>query len=141
MLYEVITNEEQKAQIIAIGKRLNRALATKVSELQKYRSEFLENIGKIIDSHDELKAKGDHFAFQSELLFKSGSSEISEEGKNKLVSLANQVKAISDKIPPSVNWILRVDGHTDKLPINNSSYSSNWELSTARAVNVRNNFV
>jgi chemotaxis protein MotB len=127
---------EQKAQISDLGRRMNRALAGKVQELQRYRSEFFGRLRDVLGSRPGVSVVGDRFVFQSEVLFASGSAEIGVEGQRQLVQLAQTLLEISRQIPADVNWILRVDGHTDTVPISTSVFPSNWELSNARAVAV-----
>ena len=127
---------EQKAQIADLGKRLNTALAGKVQELARYRSEFFGRLREVLGDRSDIQIVGDRFVFQSEVLFDSGSAEIGENGKEKLAQFANTLKEIAAKIPDDIKWILRVDGHTDDVPIATSRFPSNWELSTARAISV-----
>lgn len=130
-------DREQKTQIADLGKRLNVALAGKVEELQKFRSDFFGRLRKVLGDHPGIRIEGDRFVFQSELLFKSASAELGPEGVEQVARLAATLKEISRTIPPEVNWVLRVDGHTDQRPIISSGrYRSNWELSTARAITV-----
>ena len=126
----------QKVQIANLGKRLNLALATKVQELSRYRSEFFGRLRAILGSRRGIRIVGDRFVFQSEVLFSTGSAELGEAGEEQLRQLAVSLKEISEKIPTNINWILRVDGHTDRIPIRTIRFPSNWELSTARAISV-----
>jgi chemotaxis protein MotB len=128
--------KEQKAQISDLGRRMNRALAGKVQELQRYRSEFFGKLRDILGARPGVSVVGDRFVFQSEVLFASGSAELGVEGQRQMVQLAQTLLELSRQIPPEVNWILRVDGHTDTVPITTRLFASNWELSTARAVSV-----
>lgn len=127
---------EQKAQISDLGKRMNRALAGKVQELQRYRSEFFGKLRDILGSRPGITIVGDRFVFQSEVLFASGSAELGLDGQRQLGQLARTLLEISRTIPPDVNWILRIDGHTDNVPIKSSLFQSNWELSAQRAISV-----
>ena len=127
---------EQKAQISDIGKRMNRALAGKVQELQRYRSEFFGRLRDILGSRPGVTVVGDRFVFQSEVLFASGSADLGLDGERQLGQLARTLLDISNDIPPELNWILRIDGHTDTVPIAISAFRSNWELSSARAISV-----
>jgi len=129
-------NADQKAQISALGKRLNTALATKVQELAKYRSEFFGELRKVLGTQAGVRIVGDRFVFQSEVLFQSGEAKLGAEGVIQLKQLAKTLREIASKIPTKVNWILRVDGHTDDVPIKNLKFPSNWELSTQRAISV-----
>ncbi len=129
-------SKEQKAQISDLGKRMNRALASKVQELQRYRSEFFARLRNILGSRPGVRVVGDRFVFQSEVLFQSGSAELETEGQIQLQQLAETLLEISNEIPKEINWILRIDGHTDNVPIKTEKFPSNWELSTARAISV-----
>jgi len=128
--------KEQQGQIVELGKRLNLALVNKVEELARYRSEFFGRLREILGDRPDIRIVGDRFVFQSEVLFAPGSAELGEEAKKKLAPVIGALKEIAGKIPPEVNWILRVDGHTDRRPISSSQFPSNWELSTARAISV-----
>jgi chemotaxis protein MotB len=127
---------EQDVQIVDLGKRLNAALASKVEELARYRSEFFGRLREVLGDRQDVQIVGDRFVFQSEVLFESGSAEIGEPGKVQLASFAQTLLEIAAKIPPEIDWILRVDGHTDNRPISTFQFKSNWELSTARAISV-----
>jgi chemotaxis protein MotB len=128
--------KKQKTRIVNLGKRLNTALANKVQELSYYRSEFFGNLRKVLGDQPGIRIVGDRFVFQSEVLFKTGSAELGTEGKTQIKQLAGTLKEVTEKIPASIKWVLRVDGHTDNVPINTSRFPSNWELSTARAISV-----
>lgn len=134
-------NEAKAAQIADLGTRLNRALASKVQELQKYRSEFFGRLRQVLGDRDDILIEGDRFVFQSEILFESASATLGEEGKQTISQLADTLLEIARDIPQDVNWILRVDGHTDRVPINNERFASNWELSAARAISVVNHLI
>ncbi len=127
---------EQKAQISDLGKRMNRALAAKVQDLQRYRSEFFGRLRDILGTRPGVTVVGDRFVFQSEVLFASGSADLGLDGQRQLGQLARTLLDISKDIPPEVNWILRIDGHTDTIPIATAQFRSNWELSSARAISV-----
>lgn len=129
-------SEEQEVQIADLGKRLNVALASKVQELARYRSEFFGRLREILGSREDIRIVGDRFVFQSEILFASGSATIEQAGRPQLARLASTLKEIAAEIPDDLEWVLRVDGHTDRQPINTFAFPSNWELSTARAVSV-----
>jgi chemotaxis protein MotB len=132
---------EQEVQIASLGQRLNAALASKVQELSRYRSEFFGRLRDVLDEHPDVRIVGDRFVFQSEVLFETGSAELGDEGRAQLIRVANTLKEISEKIPAEIDWILRVDGHTDKVPIDTILYPSNWELSAARAISVVRLFI
>ena len=127
---------DQKARISDLGKKLNLALAQKVKELSEYRSEFFGKLKEILGDRSDIKIIGDRFIFESEVLFTSGEADINIEGKRQLAKLSGAIISLMDEIPEDVNWILRVDGHTDKQPIKNAFFNSNWELSSARAISV-----
>ena len=128
--------KEQQAQIAELGRRLNLALASKVQELARYRSEFFGRLREIIGDRPDIRIVGDRFVFQSEVLFAPGNAELADAAKQQLDPVITALKAISEKIPVDINWVLRVDGHTDRRPISNVQFPSNWELSAARAISV-----
>jgi chemotaxis protein MotB len=125
---------DQKVQIANLGQRLNSALAGKVEELSKFRSEFFGRLRQLLGNKPGIRIEGDRFVFQSELLFPSGSADPTEDGQARLMELAHTLVQVTKSIPADINWMLRVDGHTDKVPIKSAKFASNWELSTARAV-------
>ena len=127
---------KQQVQIADLGRRLNLALAARVEELSKYRSEFFGRLREVLGDHPGIRVVGDRFVFQSEVLFASGSAELNPEGEAQIARLATTLTEIGKKIPKDINWILRVDGHTDPVPIQTAAFPSNWELSTARAISV-----
>jgi chemotaxis protein MotB len=126
----------QDVQIADLGKRLNAALAGKVAELARFRSEFFGRLREVLGNRDDVRIVGDRFVFQSELLFASGSAQLGPEGQARLIQLAATLKQIAATLPADLNWILRIDGHTDAIPIRSDRFPSNWELSTARATEV-----
>lgn len=128
--------KKQNVQIASLGKRLNAALATKVQELSRYRSEFFGRLREVLGGQKGVRIVGDRFVFQSEVLFTTGSAELGTAGREQMTRLAGTLKEISARIPGEIDWLLRVDGHTDKVPISTSQYPSNWELSSARALSV-----
>ena len=128
--------EEQKTVIVNLGRRLNLALAGKVEELQRYRSEFFGRLREVLGNRPGIRIEGDRFVFQSEVLFASGSAVLEEEGQIQMAHLARTLIDIAKDIPDEINWIMRVDGHTDRVPIATAQFPSNWELSTARAISV-----
>lgn len=131
-----LENEEKSAQIVNLGNRLNAALATKVAELQRYRSEFFGRLREVLGDRQDIRVVGDRFVFQSEVLFGSGSADLGLEGQEQLAKLGETLTAIASEIPDDIDWVMRVDGHTDKVPIRNLQFASNWELSAARAISV-----
>jgi chemotaxis protein MotB len=132
------TVANQKVEIAKLGERLNVALANKVEELSRYRSEFFGRLREVLSNRPDIRIEGDRFVFPSELLFDSGSAEIGVEGQQQLAQLAATLKSVAATIPPDIDWILRIDGHTDRRPINTVKFPSNWELSTARALSIVN---
>ncbi len=128
--------KEQNVQIVDLGQKLNRALANKVEELARYRSEFFGKLREALAGQRDVQIVGDRFVFQSEVLFPSGSAQLQVGGEKQLSSVAQRLVDIAAKIPKEINWVLQVDGHTDNKPINNVIYPSNWELSAARAIAV-----
>lgn len=128
--------KKRRVKIVNLGKRLNAALASKVQELARYRSEFFGRLREVLGSQPGIRIVGDRFVFQSEVLFSKGSDQLENEGQKQIQQLAGTLKAITVKIPKNIDWILRVDGHTDQIPIRTTRFPSNWELSTARAISV-----
>ncbi len=131
-------DEEQQAVIADLGKRLNAALAQKVQELSRYRSEFFGRLREILQNRSGVEIVGDRFVFPSEILFDSASAELNVSGKQELRKLAVALNDIAARIPPDLNWVMRVDGHTDKAAINTPEFPSNWHLSASRAISVVN---
>lgn len=129
-------NASQNVKILDLGKRLNAALATKVQELARFRSEFFGRLREVLSDRDDVRIVGDRFVFQSEVLFASGKADIGEAGQAKLGQLAATLKTIAGEIPDTIDWILQVEGHTDTIPISNAEFANNWELSAARAISV-----
>ena len=127
---------EAQAQITDLGKRLNTALAQKVQELARYRSEFFGRLRKILSQREEIQVVGDRFVFQSEVLFPKGSAVMDFTGNLEMDKLAIALNELEQEIPPDISWVLRVDGHTDADPIQTTQFKSNWELSAARAIEV-----
>ncbi|TAJ37917.1 MAG: peptidoglycan -binding protein [Reyranella sp.] len=128
--------KEQQVQIVDLGQKLNRALASKVEELARYRSEFFGKLREALAGQRDVQIVGDRFVFQSEVLFPSGSAVLQPGGEKQLASVAQRLVEISSRIPSNINWVLQVDGHTDSTPISNAIFPSNWELSAARAIAV-----
>jgi chemotaxis protein MotB len=126
----------QQTQIADLGQKLNLALASKVEELARYRSEFFGRLHDILGNRPDIRIVGDRFVFQSEVLFAPGSADLTEAAKKDLDPVIEALKQIAGKIPPDISWVLQVSGHTDHKPINTQQFPSNWELSTARALSV-----
>ena len=130
-------DRESQAKIADLGQRLNVALAQKVQELARYRSEFFGRLRQILSNRSDVRVVGDRFVFQSEVFFDIGSAAVSTAGRTELDKLASALIALDGEIPPDIPWILRVDGHTDKKPVTGTGqFKSNWELSAARAISV-----
>jgi chemotaxis protein MotB len=130
--------KEQGVKLAELGQRLNVALARKVQELNRYRSEFFGRLREALGDHPDIRIVGDRFVFPAELLFPTASATLIPEGRRQIERLAETLKTVTRKIPSDIDWILRVDGHTDLRPINTERFPSNWELSTARALSVTN---
>jgi chemotaxis protein MotB len=128
--------QEDETKIADLNGRLNTALLAKVEEMARYRSEFFGRLREVLGNRQDVKIVGDRFVLSSELLFPSGSAELQESGKAKLQELAGVLVNLSQRIPADIPWILQVQGHTDKRPIDTPQFHSNWDLSTARAVAV-----
>ena len=128
--------EDQNVQIADMGRRLNIALANKVEELSRFRSEFFGRLRKALADRSEVSIEGDRFVIQSGVLFDSGSADLGVFGATQLKELADLLIEIETEIPTELKWVLRIDGHTDNRPINTPAFPSNWELSAARAISV-----
>jgi chemotaxis protein MotB len=128
--------DEQQDEIEGLDERLARALKAQVEELEQYRSEFFGRLRAALGDRPDLRIVGDRFVLQSELLFASGSAKLDPRGEAELRALARTLEEVAAQIPPEVDWILRIDGHTDRLPIRDGLFASNWELSVARAISV-----
>ncbi|HWU18758.1 MAG TPA: peptidoglycan -binding protein [Devosia sp.] len=127
---------ESRTQIADLGRRLNLALAQRVQDLSRYRSDFFGRLRQILEGRADVRVVGDRFVFQSEVLFDAGQADIQPGGTPDLDALAAAILQLETEIPPDINWVLRIDGHTDKRPISNARFPSNWELSAARAISV-----
>jgi chemotaxis protein MotB len=131
-------NKSSEAQVADLGRRLNTALAQKVQELSRYRSEFFGRLRQILAQRSDILVVGDRFVFQAEVLFPKGRSELNEAGLLEMSKLADALKQLEREIPTDIAWVLRVDGHTDSDPIQSGQFKSNWELSAARSISVVN---
>jgi len=130
-------DRESNTKIADLGRRLNVALAQRVQELNRYRSDFFGRLREILSDRENIRIVGDRFVFQSEVLFPSGSEVINDAGRDEMVKLAGAILELQREIPPEINWVLRVDGHTDNVPLSGTGrYRDNWELSSARATSV-----
>ena len=130
-----------KIELGEIGDRLNRVLTSELFKLQKYKSEFFGKLSEALGNRDDIQIKGDRFIFQSEILFDSGSVEIQSSGRVALSLIAKTIIDLINDIPTELDWVLQIDGHTDKVPISTSQFPSNWELSHARALEVVKFFI
>ncbi|ODT79456.1 MAG: hypothetical protein ABS76_19920 [Pelagibacterium sp. SCN 64-44] len=129
-------DSESRTQIADLGRRLNLALAQRVQDLSRYRSDFFGRLRQILETRADVRVVGDRFVFQSEVLFNAGQADIAPAGLPELDALAGAILQLEEEIPSDINWVLRIDGHTDKRPISNARFPSNWELSAARAISV-----
>jgi chemotaxis protein MotB len=129
-------DQESRTRIADLGRRLNVALAQRVQDLSRYRSDFFGRLREILEGRSDVTIVGDRFVFQSEVLFAAGQAQISSEGEDQIAALAEAILALEDEIPSDIPWVLRIDGHTDRRPISTPQFPSNWELSAARAISV-----
>ena len=127
--------EEAEAQVINLGERLNAALAERAAELAVYRSDFFGRLREILGNRTGVRIVGDRFVFETDVLFPSGSAALSSEGRESLRPIADAIIQLTDEIPDDIDWVIRIDGHTDPVPIR-TTYPSNWHLSAARAISV-----
>lgn len=134
-LQEELTADKE-AELRDVSQRLNTLLAERVNQLQRYQSEFFGRLREILQDNENIRVVGDRFLLPSELLFASGSANLGTSGRRELDKLASVLLDVVKKIPDDIDWILRIDGHTDRIPIDTPAFPSNWELSTARAVSV-----
>ncbi|WP_019998217.1 peptidoglycan -binding protein [Aureimonas ureilytica] len=129
-------DRESQVQIADLGRRLNVALAQRVQELARYRSDFFGRLREILADRDNIRIVGDRFVFQSEVLFSSGSDVLQAAGQDEMRKLAEAIIQLNREIPSDINWIIRVDGHTDNVPVSSGRFADNWQLSSARAAAV-----
>ncbi len=129
-------DKDSQVKIADLGSRLNVALAEKVQELSRYRSDFFGRLREILGSRPDIRVVGDRFVFESQVLFDSGQAVLKPDGEAELDKLASAVIDLEREIPPDIGWIMRVDGHTDNRPISSSQFKSNWQLSADRAIAV-----
>jgi chemotaxis protein MotB len=130
-------DKKEKVKTINIGKEMNSALARRVEELQKFKSDFFGRVRELIKGRKEIRIVGDRFVFQSEVLFKVGSDELGIKGQEEMSKLGITLMEIDKSLPTDIDWILQIDGHTDNLPVKKGqNYLDNWELSTKRALSV-----
>jgi chemotaxis protein MotB len=132
-----VRDRESNTKIADLGRRLNVALAQRVQELNRYRSDFFGRLREILSDRENIRIVGDRFVFQSEVLFPVGSEVINAAGQEEMKKLAGAIIELQKEIPPEISWVLRVDGHTDNVPLSGTGrYRDNWELSSARATSV-----
>ena len=129
-------NKDSQTKLADLGQRLNVALAQRIQELSRYRSEFFGRLRQILGNRPDIRIVGDRFVFQSEVFFDTGQAQLLPEGRAELDKLATALIDLDKQIPNEIAWVLRVDGHTDARPINSPLFKSNWELSSARAISV-----
>ena len=140
-LQALLANKEAQAArdkiaIASLGKSLNNALANRVQELQRFRSEFFGRLSKVLEGREDVQIVGDRFVFQSEVLFAQGQAAIGPEGQTQLAELAVVLNQIAVDIPADIDWVLQVEGHTDDIPVRAGRFTDNWDLSTERALSV-----
>ena len=128
--------KDSQARIADLGSRLNVALAQRVQELARYRSDFFGRLRQVLGTRPDIRVVGDRFVFQSEVFFDAGQAVLKPEGRGELDKLAAILIDLGREMPPDIPWILRVDGHTDNRPIRSAQFPSNWHLSSARAIAV-----
>jgi len=129
-------DKESQARISELGSRLNVALAQRVQELARYRSDFFGRLRQVLGTRPDIRVVGDRFVFQSEVFFDASQAVLKPDGRGELDKLGAIIADLGREMPPDIPWILRVDGHTDNRPIRTAQFQSNWNLSTARAVSV-----
>jgi chemotaxis protein MotB len=129
-------DKEAQGRISELGQRLNVALAQRVQELSRYRSEFFGRLRSILGARPDIRVVGDRFVFQSEVFFDSGSAGLRPDGRSEIDKLGDAILELERQIPAELAWVLRIDGHTDIRPIASSQFPSNWELSAARSISV-----
>ena len=130
-------DQNSQAKIADLGRRLNVALAQRVQELNRYRSDFFGRLREILSDRENIRIVGDRFVFQSEVLFPSGGNELNPAVEAEMAKLATALLDLAKEIPPEINWVLRVDGHTDNVQLTGAGrFADNWELSAARAISV-----
>ena len=112
-------------------------LIAEAQDLERYRSDFFGKLRDVLDGQDGVRIEGDRFVFSSEVLFEPGRASLSDEGRAEIAKVAGILRAISDDIPAGIDWVIRVDGHTDNVPLSGlGEFANNWELSQARALSV-----
>jgi chemotaxis protein MotB len=130
------SDRESQAKIADLGQRLNVAMAQRVQELSRFRSDFFGRLREILGNRPDVRIVGDRFVFQSEIFFDVGQAVLKPEGRSEIDTLAAALSDLEKQIPTDIAWVLRVDGHTDVRPIASTQFPSNWALSSARAISV-----
>lgn len=159
------TDADAQVQIQALGTQLNTALARVAAEerrrlaletaerkrleeeakklvaeaqdLERFKSDFFGQLRDVLEGQDRVRIEGDRFVFSSEVLFEPGRAELSNLGRGEIANVAGILRDIADDIPAAIDWVIRVDGHTDNIPLSGTGqYANNWELSQARALSV-----
>ena len=131
-----LRDTESRTQIADLGRRLNLALAQRVQDLSRYRSDFFGRLREILEGRSDVQVVGDRFVFQSEVLFAQGDASIGPAGQQQLAELAVVLNQIATEIPSDIDWVLQVEGHTDDIPVRAGRFADNWDLSTERALSV-----
>ena len=130
-------DKKENVKTLNLGRDVNSALARRVEELEKFKSDFFGRVKELIKGRKEIRVVGDRFVFQSEVLFSLGSDELGVEGQLEMQKLAATLMEIEKSLPTDIDWILQIEGHTDSLPVKKGqTYRDNWELSTKRALSV-----
>ena len=132
--------EAERTRLEAEAARLEEEaerLAAEAENLSRFKSNFFGELRQILEGQDRIRIEGDRFIFNSEVLFEPGSATLSPAGEAEIANIADILRSISDDIPEGIDWVIRVDGHTDNIPVGASSrFADNWELSQARALSV-----
>ncbi len=131
-----LAEADAQVTIADLGQRLNTALMAQVEELRQYRSEFFGRLNEILGEREDITIVGDRFVFQSEVLFATGDATLNPAGQEQMAAIAAAIIELEDSIPDDIDWVLRVDGHTDVRPIAGGEFDDNWDLSTERATSV-----
>jgi chemotaxis protein MotB len=112
-------------------------MAAEAVELERYRSDFLGLLRNVLEDVDGVRIEGDRFVFSSEVLFEQGAARLSADGQREISKVAAILRDVAGDIPESIDWVIRVDGHTDNVPLSGAGeFANNWELSQARALSV-----
>jgi chemotaxis protein MotB len=137
-----VAAEEKRRAALEEAERIRleaeaKALKEETKELARYRSEFFGRLSEVLAGREGVRVVGDRFVFSSEVLFQPGSATLSPEGQSQIAGVAATLQEVAAVIPPEIDWIIRVDGHTDDVPLSGAGqFRDNWELSQARALSV-----